>query len=95
MTMLSADDIVASRCRNVAAIFAWVSPAASRSSNGFNPAKIAPAFDAFVNVAPSNPANATACSTPGVARMICVAALTAALVRSSELPAGSCIASIR
>jgi hypothetical protein len=51
--------------------------------------KIAPAFEALVNVAPSKPANGTAWATPSVARMISAACRTTASVRASEAPGGS------
>ena len=41
------------------------SPAFTRSSNGFKVTKITPTLGALVKVAPSNPANATACVDAG------------------------------
>ena len=64
-------------------------PVLARSSKGSRGEKIAPAFDALVKVAPSNPAKATACCTPGVARIASVARRITASVRASEAPGGS------
>ncbi len=41
------------------------SPAFTRSSNGFRVTNTTPELGALVKVAPSKPANATACATPG------------------------------
>ena len=64
-------------------------PVLARSSKGRRGEKMAPALDALVKVAPSKPAKATACCTPGVARIASVARRITASVRASEEPGGS------
>ncbi len=71
------------------------SPAFKRSSNGFNVTKITPALGAVVKVAPSKPANATACSTPGRVSSISVAFRTTSSVRASVDPGGNEIAAMK
>ncbi len=70
-------------------------PDAARSSKGVSGEKIAPAFGALVNVAPSKPANGAVARTPSVPRMISVARRTTRSVRASEAPGGSWITVIR
>ena len=72
-----------------------MSPLAARSAKGASGVKIAPALGALVKVAPSKPANGTACTTPGVSSAIAAARRTTASVRASEAPGGSWITVIR
>ena len=95
MVMMKASWIADSLLLSSAWIFPAVSPFASRSANGLNAEKMAPAFEALVNVAPSKPANGTACATPSVPMMIFAASRTTASVRASEAPGGSWITVIR
>ena len=95
MVMMKASWIRASRLRRSARMRSALSPLATRSWNGASGEKIAPAFGALVKVAPSNPANGTACATPGVSRRILAARRTTASVRASEAPGGSWITVIR
>ncbi len=66
-----------------------------RSANGFRVTKITPVLGALVKVAPSKPTKATACDTPGVARIISEAWRTSLSARSRVAPWGSCMAAIR
>ena len=64
------------------------SPAFTRSSNGFRVTKTTPELGALVKVAPSKPANATACATPGRDSRISDALRTTRSVRSRLEPGG-------
>jgi hypothetical protein len=57
--------------------------------------KTAPEFGALVKVAPSKPANGTACTMPGVSSAILVTWRTTASVRASDEPGGSWITVMR
>ena len=72
-----------------------LSPAFTRSSNGFKVTKTTPEFGAFVNVAPSKPANETAWPTPGRDNRISDALRTVASVRSRLAPGGSEMAAMK
>jgi len=76
-------------------MLAVASPAFTRSSNGFKVTKITPALGALVNVAPSKPANATACSTPGRVNSISDALRTTWSVRARLAPGGKEIAAMK
>ena len=89
IVMMKASWMLPSRLRRSAEDDCRSRPFGSRSSNGTKREKIAPALDALVKVAPSNPANGTACCTPGVSRMISVALRTTSSVRASDEPGGS------
>ena len=72
-----------------------VSPALTRSSNGLSVTKTTPELGAFVNVAPSKPAKATAFATPGRDSRISDALRTTRSVRSRLEPGGSEIAAMK
>ena len=95
MAMMKASSMPDSFRRMSARITGMVSPLATRSSNGARPAKIAPALEALVKVAPSKPAKATSCSTPGTVLRISLAWRITLSVRSSEAPGGSCTTVMR
>ena len=69
-------------------MLAVVSPTFTRSSNGFKVTKMTPELGAFVKVAPSKPANVTACATPGRDSRISDALRTTRSVRSRLAPGG-------
>ena len=69
-----------------------MSPAFTRSSNGFSGTKMTPELGALVNVAPSKPANVTAWATPGRDSRISDALRTTRSVRSRLEPGGKVIA---
>ena len=66
-----------------------------RSSNGFRRTKMVAALEPNEKLEPSRPAKAMAPFTPSVLRMMSVARVITASVRSSEAPAGSWITPIR
>ena len=72
-----------------------VSPAFTRSSNGFSVTNTTPEFGALVKVAPSKPAKATALATPGRDSRISDALRTTRSVRSRLEPGGSEIAAMK
>jgi len=72
-----------------------LSPELTRSPNGFRGANTTPALGALVKVAPSNPANATACATPGRESSSSEALRTTRSVRSRLAPGGSDMAAIK
>ena len=69
-----------------------MSPAFTRSSNGFKVTKMTPELGALVKVAPSKPAKATALATPGRDSRMSDALRTTRSVRSRLEPGGSVIA---
>ena len=65
-------------------------PFAFRSSNESKTEKIAPWFEASVNVAPSKPAKAAVEKTPGIDVRISLTFRVTSSVRANEEPGGSC-----
>ena len=88
IVMMKASWMPASRLRISPRITGTLNPLAERSSKGASVLKMAPALDALVKVAPSNPAKATVWATPGTLRSSSLARRITASVRAREAPGG-------